>query len=104
MGNDFFTMKQSSISLKELLLSAANLSTFEFGGHANLVGLSLLDVRASLDSPIHFLEWFAIEIGCIFVPKSVQICLQSSKICPPNSNVDKCAKVALWTKLAIFLL
>ena len=25
------------------------------------------------------------------VPKSVQICLQSSKIRPPNSNVDKCA-------------
>ena len=69
----------------------AHLSTFEFGGHANLAGLSLLDIRASLDSPIYSLEWPTIEICCIFVPKSVQICLQSSKIHPPNSNVDKCA-------------
>ena len=71
----------------------AHLSTFEFGGHANLAGLSLLDLRASLDSPIYFPEWPTIEICCIFVPKSVQICLQSSKIRPPNSNVDKCATV-----------
>ena len=34
---------------------------------------------------------YTIEICCIFVPKIVQICLQSSKIRPPNSNVDKCA-------------
>ena len=71
----------------------AHLTMFEFGGHANLAGLSLLDIRASLDSPIYFPEWPAIEIGCIFVPKKVQICLQSSKIRPPNSNVDNCASV-----------
>ena len=73
--------------------NTAHLSTFEFGGHANLAGLSLLDIRASLDSSLYFLEWPTIEICCIFVPKSVQICLQSSKIRPPNSNVDKCAGV-----------
>ena len=72
------------------LAGQPHLSTFEFGGHTNLAGLSLLDIRASLDSPIYFLEWPTIEICCIFVPKSVQICLQSSKIRPPNSNVDKC--------------
>ena len=71
-------------------ITLAHLTMFEFGGHANLAGLSLLDIRASLDSPIYFPEWPTIEICCIFVPKSVQICLQSSKICPPNSNVDKC--------------
>ena len=60
-----------------------------------MAGLSLLDIRASLDSPIYSLEWPTIEICCIFVPKSVQICLQSSKICPPNSNVSKCAVVVL---------
>ena len=75
-------------------IDMAHLSTFEFGGHANLAGLSLLDIRASLDSPIYFLEWPTIEICCIFVPKSVQICLQSSKIRPPNSNVDKCVRAA----------
>ena len=32
----------------------AHLTMFEFGGHANLAGLSLLDIRASLDSPIYF--------------------------------------------------
>ena len=69
---------------------------FEFGGHANLAGLSLLDIRASLDSPIYFPEWPTIEICCIFVPKSVQICLQSSKIRPPNSNVDKCVGNSLF--------
>ena len=68
----------------------AHLTMFEFGGHANLAGLSLLDIRASLDSPIYFPEWPTIEICCIFVPKSVQICLQSSKIRLPNSNLDKC--------------
>ena len=68
----------------------SHLTMFEFGGHANLAGLSLLDIRASLDSPIYFPEWPTIEICCIFVPKSVQICLQSSKIRPPNSNIDKC--------------
>ena len=66
----------------------AHLTMFEFGGHANLAGLSLLDIRASLDSPIYFPEWPTIEICCIFVPQSVQICLQSSKIRPPNSNID----------------
>ena len=72
----------------------AHLSMFEFGGHANLAGLSLLDIRASLDSPTYFPEWPTIEICCIFVPKSVQICLQSSKIRPPNSNVNNCVVVA----------
>ena len=71
---------------------------FEFGGHANLAGLSLLDIRASLDSPIYFPEWPTIEICCIFVPQSVQICLQSSKIRPPNLNVDKCVRTTGYKK------
>ena len=41
----------------------AHLTMFEFGGHANLAGLSLLDITASLDSPIYLLEWPTIEIA-----------------------------------------
>ena len=43
-----------------------HLTTFEFGGHANLGGLTLLDIRTSLDSPIYFLGRFSITICCIF--------------------------------------
>ena len=68
------------------------------GGHANLAGLSLLDIRTSLDSPINFLGRFAIEICRIFVHLSVKFCLQNSKNRPPNSIVHKFATVdVIWS-------
>ena len=72
-----------------------HLPTFEFGGHTNLAGLTLLDVWVSLVLYVFFPGRLAIEICCIFVQESVQICLQSSKIRPPNLNVYKCAKKVL---------
>ena len=36
------------------------LTMFEFGGPANLVGLSLLDIRTSLDSPSYLQGKFTI--------------------------------------------
>ena len=74
----------------------AHLSTFEFGGHANLGCLTLLDIKTSLDGPIHLQGGLSMEICCINVQQSLQICLQSSKIRPPNSNVDKCASQFLY--------
>ena len=45
------TCRINHVGLKTKVIIGAHLSTFEFGGHANLAGLSLLDIRASLDSP-----------------------------------------------------
>ena len=75
----------------------AHLSTFEFGGHANLGCLTLLDIKTSLDGPIHLQGGLSMEICCINVQQSLQICLQSSKIRPPNSNIDKCVFVVVKT-------